>query len=189
MGLESISETNLRQNHKGFNAPADYAGVVERLHAHGIALQGCFVFGLDDDKPDVFMKTAEFAVEAGIDLPRFAVVTPFPNTPLYKRLETEGRLLTRDWELYDGQHVVFQPRHLSVQELQLGIETAWKHAYSLRSMVRRIRRSPAPWPVKLGTNLGYRFYAHNLSRFYNCDWIIGRAPAGQIFASVETMPA
>jgi hypothetical protein len=32
--------------------------------------------------------------------------------------------------------------------------------------------------VKLGTNLGYRFYAHNLSRFYNCDWIIGRAPAG-----------
>ena len=189
MGLESISETNLRQNHKGFNTPADYAGVVERLHAHGIALQGCFVFGLDDDKPDVFMKTAEFAVAAGIDLPRFAVVTPFPNTPLYKRLEAEGRLLTRDWELYDGQHVVFQPRHMSVRELQTGIETAWKHAYSLRSIVRRVRRSPAPWPVKIGTNLGYRFYAHNLSRFYNCDWIIGRAPAGQAFASVETMPA
>jgi radical SAM superfamily enzyme YgiQ (UPF0313 family) len=122
------------------------------------------------------MKTAEFAVEAGIDLPRFAVVTPFPNTPLYKRLEAEGRLLTRDWELYDGQHVVFQPRHLTVQELQLGIETAWKHAYSWRSIARRIRRSPAPWSVKLGTNLGYRFYAHHLNRFYNCDWIIGRAP-------------
>ena len=90
MGLESISETNLRQNHKGFNSPADYARVVARLHEHGIALQGCFVFGLDDDQPDVFMKTAEFAVEAGIDLPRFAVVTPFPSTPLYNRLESEG---------------------------------------------------------------------------------------------------
>jgi len=175
MGLESISTANLKQNHKGFNSPDNYARVVERLHAHGIALQGCFVFGLDDDKPDVFMKTAEFAVQAGIDLPRFAVVTPFPNTPLYKRLEAEGRILTKDWELYDAQHVVFQPRHMSVQELQLGVETAWKHAYSWRSIVRRIRRSPAPWPVRLGTNLGYRFYAHHLSQFYNCDWIIGRA--------------
>jgi radical SAM superfamily enzyme YgiQ (UPF0313 family) len=177
MGLESISTTNLRQNHKGFNSPESYARVVERLHANGIALQGCFVFGLDDDHPDVFLKTARFAVDAGIDLPRFAVVTPFPNTPLYKRLEAEERILTKDWELYDGQHVVFQPRHMSVKELQAGIETAWKHAYSWPSIFRRIRRSPAPWPVRLGTNFGYRFYAHNLSRFYNCDWIIGRTPA------------
>lgn len=176
MGLESISTANLRANHKGFNSPENYGRVVQRLHEHGIALQGCFVFGLDEDEPDVFLKTAEFAVGAHIDLPRFAVVTPFPNTTLYKRLEAEGRILTRDWELYDGQHVVFRPAKMSVQELQLGTERAWKHAYSLRSIARRIRHSPAPWPVKLGTNLGYRFYAHNLSRFYNCDWIIGRAP-------------
>jgi radical SAM superfamily enzyme YgiQ (UPF0313 family) len=179
MGLESISPANLRQNHKGFNSPEHYARVVERLHAQGIALQGCFVFGLDDDRPDVFMKTAEFAVQARIDLPRFAVVTPFPNTALYKRLLAEGRILTHDWELYDAQHVVFQPAKMTVQELQQGVETAWKHAYSFRSIARRIRHSPAPWPVKLGTNLGYRFYAHNLSRFYNCDWIIGRAPSQQ----------
>lgn len=179
MGLESISPANLRQNHKGFNAPEHYGRVVQRLHAHGIALQGCFVFGLDNDEPDVFLKTAEFAVAHHIDLPRFAVVTPFPNTPLYLRLEAEGRILTKNWELYDAQHVVFRPAKMSVRELQEGVEMAWKHAYSFRSIARRIRHSPAPWPVKLGTNLGYRFYAHNLSRFYNCDWIIGRAPSGQ----------
>ena len=80
---------------------------------------------------------------------------------------------------------------MSVQDLQSGIEIAWKHAYSVRSIVRRIRRSPAPWPVRLGTNLGYRFYAHNLSRFYNCDWIIGRAPKVPfpITAGVETAQA
>lgn len=178
MGLESMSPANLKGNRKGFNSPDRYAQVVERLHAHGIALQGCFVFGLDDDHPDVFLKTAEFAVQARIDLPRFAVVTPFPNTPLYKRLDAEGRILTKNWELYDAQHVVFQPKHMSVEELQLGIETAWQHAYSYRSIWRRLRHSPAPWPVRIGTNLGYRFYANNLSRFYNCDWIIGRAPAG-----------
>jgi radical SAM superfamily enzyme YgiQ (UPF0313 family) len=178
MGLESISPKNLRQTRKGFNTPAEYGQVVRRLHDHGIALQGCFVFGLDDDEPDVFLKTAEFAVEAGIDLPRFAVATPFPNTPLYLRLQSEGRILTRNWELYDGQHVVFQPAKMSVEELQWGIEAAWKHAYSLRSIARRIWRSPAPWPVRLGTNLGYRFYAHRLHQFYNCDWILGQAPAG-----------
>lgn len=180
MGLESLSQANLRGNRKGFNSPDHYARVVERLHAHGIALQGCFVFGLDDDHPDVFLRTAEFAVQAHIDLPRFAVVTPFPNTPLYQRLEREGRILTRNWELYDAQHVVFQPRHMSVQELQQGIELAWKHAYSYRSIARRLLHSPAPWPVRLGTNLGYRFYAHHLSSFYNCDWIIGRAPSHQV---------
>ena len=182
MGLESLNTANLKGSRKGFNTPERFARVVERLHAHGIALQGCFVFGLDDDRPDVFLETAEFAIQAKIDLPRFAVVTPFPNTPLYKRLDAEGRILTRNWELYDAQHVVFQPRHMSVQELQLGIETAWKHAYSLAGIWRRIGYSPAPWPVRLGSNFGYRFYAHRLSRFYNCDWIIGRAPAGQPMA-------
>lgn len=100
---------------------------------------------------------------------------------MYKRLEAEGRILTRNWELYDAQRVVFQPRHMSVMELQLGTEAAWKHAYSVDSIWRRIRYSPAPWSVRLGTSLGYRFYARRLSRFYNCDWIIGHAPAGQRF--------
>jgi radical SAM superfamily enzyme YgiQ (UPF0313 family) len=184
MGLESISRSNLRESSKGFNAPDRYALVVQRLHDHGIALQGCFVFGLDHDEPDVFLKTAEFAVAAKIDLPRFAVVTPFPNTGLYKRLEAEGRILTKNWELYDAQHVVFQPLRMSVRELQEGVERAWKYAYSWRSMARRLRHSPAPWPVRLGTNLGYRFYAHNLSRFYNCDWIIGRTKNEKRSASV-----
>jgi radical SAM superfamily enzyme YgiQ (UPF0313 family) len=185
MGLESISVGNLKQNHKGFNSPEKYARIVERLHAHGIALQGCFVFGLDEDEPDIFLKTAEFAVQAKIDLPRFAVVTPFPNTPLYLRLKAEGRILTENWELYDAQHVVFQPRRMTVEQLQKGVEAAWKHAYSFRSIVSRLRHSPAPWPVRIGTNLGYRFYAHNLSRFYNCDWIIGRAPSAPFIQPVS----
>jgi radical SAM superfamily enzyme YgiQ (UPF0313 family) len=187
MGLESISPENLRNSRKGFNSPDAFARVVNRLHAHGIALQGCFVFGLDHDEPDVFLKTARFAVEVGIDLPRFAIVTPFPNTGLYKRLEGEGRILTREWELYDGQHVVFRPLRMSVDELQRGTESAWKHAYSLRSIARRITRSPAPWPVRIGTNLGYRFYANHLSRFYNCDWIIGRSRGAESPATEPSM--
>jgi radical SAM superfamily enzyme YgiQ (UPF0313 family) len=173
MGLESISPANLRDAKKAFNSPERYRELVATLHRHGIALQGCFVFGLDHDTPDVFLETARFAVEARIDLPRFAIVTPFPGTALYQRLEREDRILTRDWELYDGQHAVFQPAGMTVDQLQSGLQTAWRHAYSAPSIWQRLKASPSPLSVRLGTNLGYRFYAHNLHRFYNCDWILG----------------
>jgi hypothetical protein len=97
-------------------------------------------------------------------------------------LNDEGRILTRDWSLYDGQHVVFRPKRMTVEQLQRGTERAWKIAYGWRSIATRLRHSPAPLHVRIGTNLGYRFYAHNLHRFYNCDWMIestrGAAPAG-----------
>jgi radical SAM superfamily enzyme YgiQ (UPF0313 family) len=176
MGLESISTSNLNQSQKKFNHPDQYATVVERLHQRNIALQGCFVFGLDDDEPDIFLKTAEFAVHIGIDLPRFAIVTPFPNTGLYKRLESEGRILTHNWDLYDGQHVVFTPKKLSVDELQQGTQAAWQYAYGWMQMASRLRRTAAPWYVALLTNLGYRHYAHNLDRFYTCDWGLATTP-------------
>ncbi len=137
----------------------------------GIALQGCFVFGNDEDTPDIFDRTAKLAVEAKIDLPRFAIVTPFPGTDLYKRIEREGRITTRDWSLYDGQHVVFQPRQMSVDELQRGTERAWRYAYAWSNIARRLRHTAAPWHVAALTNFGYRHYARNLRRFYTCDWM------------------
>ncbi len=184
MGLESISSINLRNSHKAFNAPENYYDLVAKLHARRIALQGCFVFGLDDDTPDVFLKTARFAVEAKIDLPRFAIVTPFPGTALYHRLESEGRIFTKNWELYDGQHVVFQPSQLSVDQLVRGTEQAWKYTYSFRNIVTRLRHTAAPWHVALTTNLGYRCYAYRLHRFYHCDtWM---NPAHALFPPKET---
>lgn len=176
MGFESLSKANLRASRKGFNAPDNYFQVVERLHERRISLQACFVFGLDGDTTDVFLDTARFAVEAKVDLPRFAIVTPFPGTRLYRELDGEGRILSRDWSLYDGQHVVFQPKNMSTAELLQGNEIAWKHAYSLKNMARRLWHSPSSWPVALVTNMGYRFYAHNLHRFYTCDWMINPAP-------------
>jgi radical SAM superfamily enzyme YgiQ (UPF0313 family) len=171
MGLESIEQKNLRNNHKSFNDPARYREVVTRLHERRIALQGCFVFGLDEDTPEVFLKTARFAVEAKIDLPRFAIVTPFPGTGLYKELNAAGRILTRNWELYDGQHAVFQPAHMTTEQLQEGTEQAWKFAYSWGNMARRMWHTAAPWHVAMLTNIGYRHYAYHLNRFYNCDWM------------------
>jgi radical SAM superfamily enzyme YgiQ (UPF0313 family) len=180
MGLESLSRQNLGDNQKPFNDPDDFRQVIERLHERKISLQGCFVFGLDDDTPDVFLETARFAVEAGIDLPRFAIVTPFPGTSLYERLESEGRILTKNWEQYDGQHVVFQPAAMSVDQLQQGNEMAWKYAYSWSGIARRLKKTPASLPLALLTNMGYRYYAHRLHKFYTCDWMFDRPEPPQI---------
>lgn len=172
IGFESIGAQNLKDSSKAFNRPREFRQVVDMMHEHGIAVYGCFVFGMDHDTVDVFLETARFAVDARIDLPRFAILTPFPATPLYQRLERENRILTRNWELYDGQHVVFRPARMSVTDLQDGVERAWRHAYSAGSIAHRVFESPASLSVALAANLGYRHYARHLHRFYNCDWII-----------------
>ena len=188
VGFESLSRESLRGVRKSFGAPERYREIVATLHRHGIAVQGAFVFGFDGDSPEIFARTAELAVSAGIDLPRFALLTPFPGTALYRRLEAEGRILTRDWELYDGQHVVFQPAHMSPEELQRGLELAWRTAYSWRSIARRLRRSPAPLGVAVGANLGYRHYGRNLHRFYTCDRPLARQMPGSRWRRPASSP-
>ena len=170
LGLETITPGSLTDANKRFNGSVDYRTLIADLHDLGIAIQGCFVFGLDHDTLDVFETTADFAIENAIDLPRFAIVTPFPGTPLHTRLESQGRILTRNWELYDGQHVVFQPLNMSVPELAAGHERAWKRVYRYSAIASRLWKARAFEPLGIAANLGYRFYAHHLHRFYNCDW-------------------
>jgi radical SAM superfamily enzyme YgiQ (UPF0313 family) len=172
MGFESVVPESLSGARKGFNHPEQFRALTELLHRHRITLMACFAFGMDSDTPEVFMETARLAVEAAIDLPRFAIVTPFPNTPLYQRLESEGRITTRDWELYDGQHVVFRPAQMSAAQLYAGHEQAWKKCYSARNIARRFLGSRIQLPAWWIANLGYRFYARHLHDFYNCDWIM-----------------
>jgi radical SAM superfamily enzyme YgiQ (UPF0313 family) len=179
LGLETMNRGGLQDARKKFNASVDYAQLIDDLHALGIGIQGCFVFGLHHDTRDVFDQTAQFAIDAGIDLPRFAVLTPFPGTPLHQRLAAEGRILTTDWELYDGQHVVFHPRHMTPGELAAGHERAWKTAYRYGAIVRRLWKARDFEPVAIAANLGYRFYAHNLHRFYTCDWHVSPLPAAR----------
>ena len=176
LGLETVNPESLKDAKKRFNGAVTFKDFVGDLHRLGIAVQGCFVFGLDHDTPDVFDATVNFAIDAGVDLPRFAVLTPFPGTPLYHRLEVEGRILTKDWSLYDGQHVVFQPRAMSVRELAEGHERAWKKVYRWSSIAKRLWTARNFRPLALTANLGYRFYAHNLHRFYTCDWPIQVSP-------------
>ncbi len=170
VGFESISSSALKDVQKGFNSPTLYAEWIRRFHGHGIAVNGTFVFGFDCDDIGTFDETAQFVIDTGIDLPRFAILTPFPGTALYRRLDREGRILTKDWELYDGQHVVFQPSQMTVDELEKGNAKVWQKVYSYGSIARRMQDTPISKTLYLAANFGYRFYANRLDRFYTCDW-------------------
>lgn len=173
IGFESICDASLGDIRKKFNDPALYETLIRDLHSLGISIQGCFVFGHDHDTTEVFDETVQFAIDTAIDLPRFAILTPFPGTPLHQRLDRDGRILTKNWELYDGQHVVYRPKQMTPRELQAGHEKAWRDVYSYSAIARRLAVSRTQLPIAVMANLGYRYYAHHLETHYTCDWPIG----------------
>jgi radical SAM superfamily enzyme YgiQ (UPF0313 family) len=157
LGLESISQPSMAEVGKSFNRVEEYARTIARIHAHGIAVQAGIVFGFDHDTPGIFRETLDFLEEAGIQNCTFNMLTPYPGTPLYRRLEEEGRILTRDWRRYDGRTgVVFEPRGMSREELLEGFQYANRRFYSLRSIARRLARSPVQAWWALPLNLAYR---------------------------------
>jgi radical SAM superfamily enzyme YgiQ (UPF0313 family) len=170
IGFESLDQKALDESKKSFNMRKDYKLVVDRIHDRGIAIMGCFVFGFDSDTLETFDRTVDFVMESRMDLPRYAIAVPFPATGLFRRLKAQNRILTEDWSLYDGQHVVYEPKNMSPDELLQRTSRAWKKTYEYRSIARRLAGSGARMLVSGAANLGYRFYANNLDKFYTCDW-------------------
>jgi radical SAM superfamily enzyme YgiQ (UPF0313 family) len=91
-----------------------------------------FVLGGDDDDKNTIWETLKFAIKQKIDTMQMAVLTPFPGTKVYEDLEAQKRIFTKDWSLYDVQHIVFKPKLLSANELQLNIIRAYYKFYSIR---------------------------------------------------------
>jgi radical SAM superfamily enzyme YgiQ (UPF0313 family) len=167
IGFESVSAMTIKQMKKGFNKPEQYSEATKIIHDHGIAINGCFVFGLDGDDKGIFERTVDFVNKAAIDLPRFSVATPFPGTPLHHQLTAEKRILIKDWSYYGGQNVVFQPKNMTVEELQKGVQWTWRQVYSLPSIARRVAgsvasRSGLVLKTSLLANIGYTKYARML---------------------------
>lgn len=129
VGFETFSPENLRQSNKSQNLKADYERAVKRLHDLGIMINGSFVFGLDDDGPDVFKRTVDWGVSNAITTSTYHILTPYPGTRLFDSMQQSGRLLTTDWDLYDTRHVVYQSKGLTAKELEDGYWWAYKEFY------------------------------------------------------------
>ena len=122
VGFESLNPRNLRQSNKPQNLGRSYQQVIRRLDQLGIMINGSFVFGLDDDDPDVFRRTVDWALDQGITTATFHILTPYPGTALFRKMEADGRIVTYDWDRYDTRRVVYRTRGLSAPQLKAGYD-------------------------------------------------------------------
>lgn len=136
VGFETLSTANLEQSHKRQNLGRDYRAAIRRLDELGIMINGSFVFGFDNDGPDVFARTVDWAIESGITTATFHIMTPYPDTALFRRMEAEGRICTRNWDLYDTRHVVYETRGMSATKLKEGYDWAYRKFYEWGSIAR-----------------------------------------------------
>lgn len=166
IGFESINAESQKFFHKRVNKVGGYPMLMRKLHDAGIAVQGCFAFGGDDEDATVFERTVEMIAQTKIDLPRYSILTPFPNTVYYRQLESEGRIVERDWALYDVEHVVFEPKKMTSDQLYDGITWAWDETYKLPAIAKRLSPFDRAPLVSGVTNLfGYRGYARKFEQF------------------------
>jgi radical SAM superfamily enzyme YgiQ (UPF0313 family) len=137
VGFESLTDANLHDARKKSPSADDYARRVGIFHGQGIQVNGSFVLGFDHDTPDVFVRTAEWIEDARLECATFHILTPYPGTPLFRKLEAEGRLLHRDWSLYDTAHVVFRPARMTPEQLSEGYAWCYERLFSHGSIWRR----------------------------------------------------
>lgn len=121
IGFESLNPKNLEAMGKSWNiAKRGYTESIKKLRDHGITVYSTFVFGYDHDTVDDFQRTLDFAIEQKFALAAFNHLVPFPGTPLYQRLKSEGRLFEDKWWLKEGYkfgEVAFQPKNMSAETL------------------------------------------------------------------------
>jgi len=137
VGLESVNPKTLASYNKKQDVE-DIEYCIRRFHDFGIMVHGMFVFGADDDTVETIEDTLAFARRNRIDTVQFMILTPLPGSRTFDELVEADRLLSRDWNLYDAHHVVFQPTLMTPYELQTATISAFKRFYSFGSIFQNI---------------------------------------------------
>ena len=97
VGFESLSQETLKSYGKSVNRAGEYRDAINRLHDHGIGIQGSFIFGADQDDTSVFSDVLRFVEKTHIEAAIFSVLTPFPGTDYLFGLQTKPQ--TPSYEL------------------------------------------------------------------------------------------
>lgn len=156
VGFETLNAANLAAAGKRSPHPEDYARRVGVFHDNNIQVNGSFVFGFDEDGPEVFQETADWIERTRLACATFHILTPYPGTPLFAQYQREGRLLHHDWTLYDTSHVVFLPKRMTVQQLQEGYAWTYRRMFSMPSIWKRRPTHISGLPSYLAASLLYK---------------------------------
>lgn len=137
VGFESVSQAALNGIKKTHNKVEDFHKMIKRVHKQGMTVQGGIIFGFDEDTPDIFDITLQKINEIEIDVLEINILTPYPGTPLFERLDREGRIFSKDWSKYNQVEIVYEPKNMSVKELYEGARRVAKAYYSWPGIIKR----------------------------------------------------
>jgi len=161
VGFESFSQDTINKIGKKSNKVKMYASAVKKIHDYGMNIIGGFIFGFDTDTKNVFRNTIDAINKLEIDCPEFTILTPYPGTSIFNRLEKERRILTYDWSKYsEVKNVVFQPKNMTPKELLDRFEWVIKETYSLSGLIKRLFNSKRFNLANIASNL-YQYSWYN----------------------------
>jgi radical SAM superfamily enzyme YgiQ (UPF0313 family) len=130
VGFESVNPKTLHAYQKKQTLD-DIINAIRSFRRKRIRIHGMFVLGADEDSAQTIWDTLRFAIKEKIDTIQMMILTPLPGTRVFEELNSQKRIFSYDWSLYDGQHIVFKPKLLSAKDLQLNIIKAYTKFYSL----------------------------------------------------------
>ena len=160
MGFETTSVENLKALGKAkLNRAPEYEKSISTIHDSGIKILGSFMFGLDNDGPDVFDRTLDFCIDNRLECANFYVLTPLPGTKLFDEMKADERIEHFNWSRYDANHVVIKPARMSKKELTEGYIRTYRAFYSLRSIARRALSTRRDKVHTVAMNIGRKLNA------------------------------
>lgn len=163
MGFETFSKESLQESHKN-NKVEKYKAVVDKFHKNGVTILGTFMLGFDGDTRESILSMPDYIDQIGVDIPRFAILTPYPNTLVYDRLAQEGRIESQNWNDYDSIHATFTPKNFTARELEDMLITVSNECYTFKRIWKRAIRNRCGGILKLTLNLGFRTLNKKLER-------------------------
>lgn len=169
VGFESVNPLTLKAYQKR-QTLEEIVSAIRSFHKRKIKIHGMFVLGSDDDNEKTIWDTLRFAIKQKIDTIQMMILTPLPGTRIYEEFRKQKRIFSRDWSLYDGQHVVFEPKLLSARQLQINIVNAYLKFYSLSrffSLVIRLHFRNALFRL-----MGYRIVRQWLKHNHKMHWLL-----------------
>lgn len=161
IGFESLREETLKGVNKKFSNVERYKECIDRAHKYNIAINGCFVLGMDGDTEEDLLALPEKIKYLGLDLARFSILTPLPNSDLYRKMDKEGRIIIKDWSKYTQNNTVFQPENMSMERLDEIYRKVWRKTYTFKNIWFRIKNSSNKTLTEkfilLGANIGFKY--------------------------------
>jgi len=168
VGFESINQKTL-ENYKKNQTVQEIINSIKAFHQKKIKVHGMFVLGSDDDSTKTVWDTLRFAIKQKIDTIQMMILTPLPGTKVHNELTAQKRIFTQDWNLYDGQHIVFNPKLLTAKELQTNVFKAYAKFYSLSRSISLLCR--LKFRNAIFTAMGHTIVKKFLSQNNKLQWL------------------